>query len=395
VRLEESLDWLYASQQFGIKLGLENTFRLLEAAGHPERELKIIHVAGTNGKGSTCAMAEAILRAAGLRVGLYTSPHLVDFRERIRVDGNMIPKEDTATGLTKLHGSCTEWEHSPTFFELSTVLALTHFAASACDYVVLETGMGGRLDATNAVMPVVSAITPLAMDHSEWLGDQLALIAEEKAGIIKAGVPVVSAPQKPDAAAVLRDKAAKAGSPITFVDKPWLGAVALPGAHQCWNAALAVEAVRKCGANVSEETITQALAKVAWPARFQRIGDRIVLDGGHNPHAAAALVATWLEVFGTEKATIVFGALADKDYAAMVAAFQPIAREFLFVPVSSPRGADPASFPPLCPAPNRCCDNLPAALALAMAGPHRILIAGSLFLAGEALSLLVKNPSVS
>ena len=388
---EAALGWLYASEQFGIKLGLENTRSLLESAGHPERKLKIIHVAGTNGKGSTCAMADAILRAGGHRVGLYTSPHLIDFRERIRVDGNMIPQADAASSLARLRRACAGWEHSPTFFEIATVLALSHFAKSGCEYAVLETGMGGRLDATNAVVPVVSVITPLALDHAEWLGDTIARIAAEKAGIIKAGVPVVAAAQEPEAAAVLRDKAAKEESPITFICQPWRGRVALPGLHQHRNAALAVEAVRACGANVSDEAVARALGEVSWPARFQRIGDRLVIDGGHNPHAAVALVATWREVFGAEKATVVFGALNDKDYAAMIAALQPIAGEFLFVPISSPRGTDPALFPPLCLAPCRCCNDLPAALDLALSAPRRTLIAGSLFLAGEAISLLAEK----
>jgi len=388
VTLDEALAWLHSTQFFGIKLGLENTRLLLESEGHPERGLKIVHVAGTNGKGSTCAMIDACLRAAGYRVGLYTSPHLVDFRERIRVDGEMIPPEAAAAGLTRLRGACARWEHSPTFFEISTVLALSHFAESGCDYVVLETGMGGRLDATNAVTPVVSVITPLAMDHAEWLGDTIEAIAAEKAGIIKAGIPVVSAPQVPEAVAILREKAKSERAPITFVGEPWSGPVSLPGLHQHWNAAVAAVAVRASGAGVPEETIATALGAVVWPARFQRIGELIVLDGGHNPHAAAALAATWQEAFGRERATVVFGALADKDYAAMIAALTPIAGEFLFVPVASPRTADPAFFQQFVSVPSARFPNLASALEQAKAGSLRILITGSLFLAGEALGLL-------
>ncbi len=386
--LDEALAWLHSTQFFGIKLGLENTRLLLESEGHPERRLKIVHVAGTNGKGSTCAMLDACLRAAGHRVGLYTSPHLVDFRERIRVDGEMIPPEATAAGLTRLHEACAGWEHSPTFFEISTVLALSHFAASGCDFVILETGMGGRLDATNAVTPVVSVITPLAMDHAEWLGGTIELIAAEKAGIIKKGMPVVSAPQVPEAAAILREKAESERAPITFVSEPWLGPVSLPGVHQHWNAAVAAEALRACGAGVPDDTIATALDSVVWPARFQRIGDRIVLDGGHNPHAAAALAATWQQVFGTEKATVVFGALGDKDYAVMIAALTPIAGEFLFVPVDSPRSAAPELFPPLTSVPCTGFPNLASAMEQAKSGSRRILVTGSLFLTGEALGLL-------
>lgn len=388
---DEALAWLHAAQFFGIKLGLNNTRCLLETVGNPERGLKILHVAGTNGKGSTCAMLDAILRAAGRRVGLYTSPHLIDFRERIRVDGEMIPPEETAAGLTRLRDACRKWDHPPTFFEISTALALSHFAASGCDHVILETGMGGRLDATNAVVPIVSVITPLAMDHAEWLGDTITLIAAEKAGIIKPGVPVVSAPQVPEAAAVLRDAAERKRAPITFVSAPWTGRVALPGLHQKWNAAVAVGAVQMCGADISGEMIAGAIGEVVWPARFQRIGGRIVLDGGHNPHAAAALVTAWREVFGGEKATVVFGALKDKDSAAIIAALQPVAEEFLFVPVASPRGADPAMFPPLSRVPGSCCGDLRRALDLALARPRLILVTGSLFLCGEALALLQKK----
>ena len=186
---EESLGWLYSTQQFGIKLGLDNIRRLLKALGDPHEHLSFLHVAGTNGKGSVCAMLEAILRAADHKTGLYTSPHLIDFRERIRVGGNKIPREATSRGLENLRRLAASWDHSPTFFEFATALALQHFAESDCEFVVLETGMGGRLDATNAVMPVVSVITPIALDHTRWLGKTVAEVAWEKAGIIKPSVP--------------------------------------------------------------------------------------------------------------------------------------------------------------------------------------------------------------
>ena len=180
MNFQEALDWLNDTQFTGIKLGLDNTHRLLEAIGNPHQRLRFIHVAGTNGKGSVCAMLDSCLRAAGHRTGLYTSPHLVDFRERIRVDGVKISEQETAHGLTRLSETAETWDHKPTFFELSTVLAFDHFHRAGCDVVLLETGMGGRLDSTNVVMPVVSVITPIAMDHMAWLGDSLAKIAAEK-----------------------------------------------------------------------------------------------------------------------------------------------------------------------------------------------------------------------
>ncbi len=383
---DESLEWLYSTQFFGIKLGLDNTRRLLGHLGSPEKRLRIVHVAGTNGKGSTCAMMDSIFRAAGLRAGLYTSPHLCDFRERVRVDGEPISVEAAAGTLTRLHDLCRDWPHPPTFFELTTVLALDHFAREKCDVVILETGMGGRLDATNTVTPVVSVITPVAMDHAEWLGDSIEKIAVEKAGIIKPGVPVVSAAQTPEAAEVLRNRARECGSVLTFVERPHAGGVGLKGPHQKGNAALALAAVRAAGFVPDENALLCGLRDVVWPARFQQIGERIVVDGAHNSHAALTLVETWREEFGDRKAAVVFGALRDKDYTAMLGILSEIAGSFLFVPVDSPRSADPGELAAPCASENY--PSLRAALEAAMAGTAPVLITGSLFLAGEALALL-------
>jgi dihydrofolate synthase/folylpolyglutamate synthase len=385
VTYQESLAWLYSTQQFGIKLGLENTTRLLEDLGNPHDAFRILHVAGTNGKGSVCAMLDAILRRAGHRTGLYTSPHLIDFRERIRVDGRMIAREAVAAGLTRIRDLSSGWDHSPTFFEITTVLALEHFAASGCEYVVLETGMGGRLDATNAVTPVVSVITPVAMDHSEWLGDTIAAIAGEKAGIIKPGVPTVSAPQRTEAAEVIR---ARAGQAVTFVTEPWTGELPLEGEHQKWNAAAAVAALQAAGIYPAAGVVNEALREVRWPARFQRVGPNLVVDGAHNPHAADALVKAWRTVFPGKKAVVVFGALRDKDYEQMIDRLGEIASEFWFAPVTSARAADLASLAPLTSVRSKSFDSLSDALGgmTDVGGPY--LITGSLFLAGEALQRL-------
>jgi len=388
VTFDESLTWLNSTQFFGIKLGLENTRRLLAHLGHPEQMLRAIHVAGTNGKGSVCAMMDSILRSAGLRSGLYTSPHLSDFRERIRVDGEMIPQKPVAEELKELHNFCKDWDHSPTYFELTTALALGYFARERCDVVILETGMGGHLDATNTVTPVVSVITPIAMDHSQWLGNTIAEIAGEKAGIIKAGIPVVSAPQSPEAADVLREKAAARGSRLTFVAQPYEGEIGLAGTHQKWNAAVAVAAIEASPFQFGAQAVEDGLRNVVWPARFQRVSERIVVDGAHNPHAAQTLVQTWLEQFGNEKATVIFGALDDKDYAEMLKRLAPIAGSFFFVPVGSPRSADPRTFAALTEIPSKVFSSLQDALEAGRCG--RILITGSLFLAGEALSRFEK-----
>ncbi|MEI6493886.1 MAG: folylpolyglutamate synthase/dihydrofolate synthase family protein [Verrucomicrobiota bacterium] len=388
---DESLAWLNSTQLFGIKLGLDNTRRLLGHLGNPESRLRIIHVAGTNGKGSVCAMLDSVFRTSGLKSGLYTSPHLCDFRERVLISGGMISKAAAAETLTRLHDFCKGWEHSPTFFEVSTALALAHFAREKCDIVVLETGMGGHLDATNTVTPVVSVITPIAMDHAEWLGDSIQKIAGEKAGIIKPGVPVVSSPQTPEAAEVIRTQAAGYESPMIFVDTPYAGEVGLQGPHQKWNAAVAVSAIHESGFSPGDEAISNGLRDVNWPARFQRIGDRIVLDGSHNPHAAAALVQTWRAVFGARKPTIVFGAMRDKNCREMLSILSEIAESFYLVPVASPRSSDPAELMESTRVSAQVFPSLPEAIEAAVAEAAPILITGSLFLAGEALDILTRK----
>ncbi|PYL46659.1 MAG: bifunctional folylpolyglutamate synthase/dihydrofolate synthase, partial [Verrucomicrobia bacterium] len=217
---KEALAWLYGLQRFGIKLGLENIRRLIDELSRrgdlqialdswkANAPWKVIHVAGTNGKGSVCAMIDSICRAHGYRTGLFISPHLVTFRERIRVNAEMISEEAVADGLTMIRGLCADWDPHPTFFEVTTALALKHFRDAKIGIAILETGLGGRLDATNAVQSDVSVITPIGLDHEKWLGHTLAEIAGEKAGIIKPRVPVVSAPQQPQAEEVIRARAA-------------------------------------------------------------------------------------------------------------------------------------------------------------------------------------------
>ena len=391
MNFQEALDWLNDSQFTGIKLGLENTFRLLKAIGNPQDRLRFLHVAGTNGKGSVCAMLDSCLRAAGHKTGLYTSPHLVDFRERIRVDGVMISPQEIAECLTRLRQAAEDWDHKPTYFELSTVLALDHFERLGCDVVVLETGMGGRLDSTNVVTPLVSVITPIAMDHMAWLGDSIARIAAEKAGIIKPGAPVVSSPQEPDATEVLSAKSASVASPIRFIESPVDIPVALPGIHQLWNAAVAVAAIEASGLKCPPESIAKGLASVNWPARFQRVGERIIVDGAHNEHSAEALLSTWHEVFGPQKAAIVFGALRDKEYGVMLRILEKVAGEFLFVPVRSDRSEDPGVLKAQSALASREFSDLPTAIKAAMDTTLPVLITGSLFLAGEALEKLAEE----
>lgn len=391
MRFKESLEWLHATQQFGIKLGLDNTFRLLKALGDPQDRLAIIHVAGTNGKGSVCAMSDAMARASGHRAGLYTSPHLVDFRERIRVNGEKIPQDELTALLTRIREISESWEHLPTFFEITTALALAHFAKENCDLVILETGMGGRLDATNAVTPRASVITPIDLDHTQWLGNTIAAVAGEKAGIIKKGVPVVSAGQPEEAAGVLREAAAGVGAPLEFITGPLEGyEINLAGAFQRWNAALARAALTKAGFAAGDNAVRAGLKNVRWPGRFHEHG-RCVLDGGHNPHAATHLVQNWRERFGEEKAFVIFGAMADKNYESMLEILSPIAEEFLMVPVKSPRAASAAALKSAVRG-SRRVDSLTKALAMGTEQSRPVLVTGSLFLVGEAMEILGIEP---
>jgi dihydrofolate synthase / folylpolyglutamate synthase len=390
VTYEESLGWLYSTQQFGIKLGLDNIRSLLKALGDPHEHLSFLHVAGTNGKGSVCAMLDAVLRAADHKTGLYTSPHLLDFRERIRVDGKKIPREATSQGLEHLRRLAAGWDHSPTFFEFATALALQHFAESDCEFVVLETGMGGRLDATNAVIPVVSVITPIALDHTRWLGKTVSEVAQEKAGIIKPGVPVVSAPQDSAAAEVIVRRAEELGCSLRFAEAAWSGAeLGLHGRHQRRNATLAIASLQTGGLHVPDDIIARGLRNVRWPGRFQMIGERFVLDGCHNPHAAEQLLLNWRDFFGTEQADVIFGALGDKDYSAMLKILAPISREVLLVPVRSERAAAPEILASACPGPHRIYPDAREALK---ATRGKTLVTGSLFLVGEVLELLGFEP---
>src|SRR4051812_12556560 len=249
----EAIDYLYSLRLFGAKFGLENTFRLAELAGNPQQQLRFIHVAGTNGKGSTCAMLESIYRASGLKTGLFTSPHLVSFCERIQVNRAPISENDVVRLVSAMQPLLKQFaaDAHPTFFEVVTVMALQYFAQQRCDLVIWETGLGGRLDATNIVSPLASVITNIQFDHQQLLCHTLASIASEKAGIIKPGIPILTAAAEPEALRVIEEAADRQRAPLT-VGRPEAGdgpplsniELPLPGPHQRLNAALAVATVR-------------------------------------------------------------------------------------------------------------------------------------------------------
>jgi len=396
---QEALAWLYGTQRFGIKLGLDNAQRLFRELAVPAKHQRILHVAGTNGKGSVCAMIDAICRAQGYRTGLFTSPHLVTYRERIQVNGAMMSEKDVADGLTLIRERISSWEPHPTFFEITTALALLHFNERDCEVIALETGLGGRLDATNVVTPVVSVITPIGLDHQSWLGNSLEEIAGEKAGIIKANVPVVAAAQEPAAERVIRARAVECEAPLQitsafYTDTP----LALPGAHQKQNASLALAALQAGGIEIEDRAIAEGLANVHWPARFQRWDERTIIDGAHNPGGAEALAKTWREQFGDERATIVLAVLRDKDVAGIWRALASIAHRAILPRARSERAQSPDSVVPMIstitPAlPYSIAPSVAAALQSARDLPDRILITGSLHFAGEALAALRGDPA--
>ena len=408
-----------------IDLVLDRVWRLLARLDHPERALPpVVHVAGTNGKGSVVAILRAILEAAGLRVHVYTSPHLVRFAERIRLAGRVI--EDDA--LTVLLEEC-EQVNGPdpiTFFEITTCAALLAFSRQPADVVLLETGLGGRLDATNVVhRPVLTGITPIAMDHEQYLGGTLEKIAFEKAGILKPGVPCVSAPQAPGAAGVLRARAADVGAPLDLGGEAWSWrqtaeggvmldglvwpAPPLAGAHQRGNAAHAIRMARALpnGLRPNDEAIRRGLAAVTWPARMQPLpsgplaarlpdGWSLWLDGGHNPAAGVAL-ATVLDGWPPGPLALVVGMLDTKDAGGFLAPLVARSDRVLCVPVPDTQaGLDPAALAAQASAAGAarvdCHPSVAEALdavsaEVAAEGPAgRVLICGSLYLAGAVLT---------
>jgi dihydrofolate synthase/folylpolyglutamate synthase len=387
----EALAWLYGTQERGVKLGLDRMRAFLAALGWQEGRLRFIHVAGTNGKGSVCAMIDSMCRAGGLRTGLFTSPHLITFRERILVEGGMVSREEIGERLGHIREVSESTGIQPTFFEITTALAFEIFQDRALDLIVLETGLGGRLDSTNVVHPLVSVITSIGLDHTQLLGGTIAEIAREKAGIIKPGVPVVTGPLPDGAGAVVAEIATGREAPLLkvteAVEDQTLG---LKGAHQRMNAAIALRALDAAGIGLSPEQIARGLRSISWPGRFQDTGRGFILDGAHNPDSAARLAATWREEYGDRRAQVIFGVLQDKDAEGICGALAPIAAEFLVVPVRSPRSRSVENLMEIAAAhaPSRACASLAEASGVARPGDVPALITGSLFLVGEALVVL-------
>ena len=359
---DEAMQYIHAVQWAGHKPGLSRTRTLLAALGDPHRQLKFVHVAGTNGKGSTAAMLAACLQAAGYRVGLYTSPFINRFNERIQVDGEQIPDRALVQLVEQVKPAADAMADVPTEFEIITALGMLWFAQQRCDIVVLEVGLGGTLDSTNVIDPPECAvITALGMDHVKELGPTLAEIASAKAGIIKPGSPVVSYGGAPEADAVIARAAARQNAPLTVVDFAKLNVrggdldgvnfdfdglenIRLPliGSYQPKNAAVAITALRvlrQRGWNIPESAVRQGLERVSWPGRFEllRHSPAFLLDGSHNAHGMRATVQSLRDRFPGQKFVFLLSIMADKDVDEMLELLLPLAKQFVTVAAHTPR----------------------------------------------------------
>ncbi|MDH4233254.1 MAG: bifunctional folylpolyglutamate synthase/dihydrofolate synthase, partial [Nitrospirota bacterium] len=369
MRYGDTIEYLYGLQQHGMKFGLDNIKRLMSALGEPQKSFFSIHVAGTNGKGSTSAMIESLLRTKGVRTGLFTSPHLVSFTERIRVNGQEISEDEVIALADEVRQVVSgPGDFSPTFFEVVAAMAFLYFRKMQVQWAVVEVGMGGRLDATNILLPEVSVITSIGLDHREFLGDTLEDIAREKAGIIKAGVPVVAAGQSPGVMRVIERRCEEAGAPLFRYNAEFTAeiasgdpeavalhyqgcnayrdvVVALSGEYQVMNAALAIKAVEAAAEKYPElgGDIRKGLSAVRWPGRLEMIKESppVLIDGAHNPQAAAALGSFLRKVAGTKYKRIILiaGVMGDKDIEGILKPLLPLAAEILFAAPAYGRAA--------------------------------------------------------
>ncbi len=388
------------------KLGLERMRALLARLDNPERALRVIHVAGTKGKGSTCAFIEAIVRAHGLRTGLTTSPHLCTARERIAVDGTMIDEATFAALEARVRAGADAPVARATggaggalevsFFEQMIAMAFLHFRDVGVDVAVVEVGLGGRLDATNVCAPAACALTRIGIDHVEHLGPTLAGIAREKAGILKPGVNAVSSPQEPEAAYELRERAREVSAPLRFVEVDDTLTPSLAGAHQQQNASVAVAAVHAAGLRVDDAVARRAVASTVWPGRYETLstGPLLVVDGAHNETGAQALAAVAAaDARRAGPLCLIVAMTMGKDPAAFGRALAPLAPARTFaVPAGSPRSMSPGE---LARALSRGLGVAePATLeeALARTGGRDTLVCGSLYVVGQVRHRILGVP---
>ncbi|UCH90209.1 MAG: bifunctional folylpolyglutamate synthase/dihydrofolate synthase [Thermoplasmata archaeon] len=376
---DTAIEYLYSLELFGIKLGLDNITRIMEKLGNPHTDLKFIHVAGTNGKGSVCAMLSSVLAEAGYKVGLYSSPHLRSFRERIAVNSERIPRERVVSLTKQLQQTAleieSETEAHPTYFEITTAMALKYFQEVEVDIAVMEVGMGGRFDATNIITPLVSVITDISLDHTEYLGEKLEKISFEKAGIIKDRIPVITSNQKPEAMEVIENISKENSSELFALDQDFnfelieanengvkLNAVyndrfgtgirfenlSIPfiGRFQAQNCAVALAVVAmltNSGWDIPKDSIYSGLQKVSWPARVQVMqrSPTVILDCSHNPSGISYLVETIEDLFEYNKIIFVIGVVKEKARGEIVKLISALNPEVIAVKPASHRALEP------------------------------------------------------
>ena len=359
---QEALTYIHSISWRGSKPGLERISGMMEQLGNVQEDLKFIHIAGTNGKGSVSAMLSSVLTAAGYRTGLFISPYIMRFNERMQVNGMPISDEELAEIITEVQPVAESMAERPTEFEIITAAAFVWFARQKCDIVVLETGLGGRLDATNLISQNVCAvITNLGMDHTEYLGNTLGEIAGEKCGILKPGCPVVAYRSAPEAMKVIRARAKELECPVRTADFGKIKALSadlqgqtfqykqfpeltvhLLGAHQLKNAAVALETIsvlRKAGWEIPDEAVVQGMDATRWPGRFEVLQDNplVIVDGAHNPQGVESLIAAVKEYLPGQHIVCVTGVLADKDWKPMMDRLKTVVSDFVAVTPDSPR----------------------------------------------------------
>lgn len=419
----QALEYIHSVSWMGSRPGLSRTRELLRKMGNPHKELRFIHVAGTNGKGSTCAMLASILQTAGYKTGLYTSPYILRFNDRIRVNGKDILDDELAEVTEYVKQFAEAMEDHPTEFELVTAIGFEYFKRQNCDVVVLEVGMGGELDSTNVIeAPLVSVITPLALDHTAVLGSTIEEIAKAKAGIIKEGCPVVSADNTVEGAAVIAERCKALGcgcysfvgywhaddwcffekesyDPLVGIGFTYKGekyTVPLKGVYQFCNAALVMETVellKEQGFNISTEATRQGLASVYWPARFEvmRAEPLFIYDGGHNPQGVRAAVDTMK--LCVNKAVVLIGVMADKDYATELEMLSEIAKSFIAVTPNNPRSLPAKKLAEAIRTAGAQCeaaDTVEQGVAMALSKGQMVFATGSLYMYEEVKNALDK-----
>ncbi len=425
----ETLEYLANLTKFGMNFGLERIQGLLDRVKNPERQLRVVHVGGTNGKGSTSIMIAEILREAGFKVGIFTSPHLHDYRERIVINGEMIPKTRVIQLVNQLKPHLEELvaggvEH-PTEFEVHTALALLYFAEEKVDFAIVEVGLGGEIDSTNVVAPMISVITNVGMDHMDYLGTDISAIAQVKAGIIKPNSIVVTAAERPEVLRILAGRARQVGVPLWRVgedvrwEKRWSGEleqefdlsglhatysklrIHLIGEHQLCNAATAVTVCEVLksdyGVTIPREAIYAALRKVQWPGRLEllSISPKILLDGAHNVDGAEVLSRT-LPIYTRDRLILCLGMLADKEREKVVDLLVPFADEVIITKPDSPRAGDWTALAKIAERhgkPVICIEDPKEAVAIAykrLGSKDMLCVTGSLYMLADAREALLR-----